>query len=88
MRKFDQCFLESSQQRRMTSVYSCMYSAQVISPAFRIDDHAGIRSVGSDIQENSSVEYYNFQGIRISKPEPGMPVIERRGDSVVKTIAR
>ena len=32
--------------------------------------------------------YYNFQGIRISKPEPGMPVIERRGDSVVKTIAR
>lgn len=61
---------------------------QVISPAFRIDDLAGIRSVGSDIQENSSVEYYNFQGIRISKPEPGMPVIERRGDSVVKTIAR
>lgn len=61
---------------------------QVISPAFRIDELAGVKAVDSDIQENSSVEYYNFQGIRISKPEPGMPVIERRGDSVVKTIAR
>ena len=61
---------------------------QVISPAFRIDELVGVKAVDSDIQENSSVEYYNFQGIRISKPEPGMPVIERRGDGVVKTIAR
>nr|MDE6127064.1 hypothetical protein [Muribaculaceae bacterium] len=36
----------------------------------------------------TTTEYYNLQGIRVSGPRPGMPVIRRQGAEVTKVVTR
>lgn len=51
---------------------------------FRPSTAVGAIAAGHDGPE----EYYNLQGIRIDKPQPGNVYIRRRGDTVVKVLVK
>lgn len=51
----------------------------------------GIKESGVEAIENPEVitpEYFNLQGVRISQPVKGIPVIEKRGNSIRKIIVK
>lgn len=58
---------------------------QVIYPAFQILANSGVEDVAVDI-DNTSSEYYNLQGVRITNPKEGSVVIRRQGGKAVKTV--
>lgn len=49
---------------------------------------SGIEEVNISNDENASVEYFNIQGVRVDKPQPGTVVIRRQGSKVSKMIVR
>lgn len=48
-----------------------------------LPEEAGVSSL---VNEDAATEYFNVEGIRISKPEPGQIVIKRQGTVVTKEI--
>ena len=58
---------------------------QVIYPAFQILANSGVEDVAVD-SDNTSAEYYNLQGVRITNPKEGSVVIRRQGGKAVKTV--
>lgn len=55
------------------------------SPLVYVGAPAGIDGVIADGSE-APAEYFNLQGIRISRPQPGVPVIVKQGQTVRKTV--
>lgn len=49
---------------------------------------SGIEEVNVSNEENVPVEYFNIQGVRVDKPQPGTIVIRRQGSKVSKMIVR
>lgn len=64
-------------------------SVNLVSPAFRISEFAGIERISDDTATiDAPAEYFTIDGRRISAPEPGSIVLCRRGGTVTKLIAR
>ena len=56
-------------------------------PGGSIKPDGGGTSAVEDIEaDNGPVEYFNLMGIKITEPQPGEIVIERRGSKVSKKI--
>lgn len=51
------------------------------------EDTTGVEDM-TVADENAPVEYYNFQGIRISEPAAGSMVIRRQGNTVTKVLVK
>ncbi len=49
--------------------------------------HSGVNNVAVD-SNNAPVEFYNLQGIRVSKPTPGQMLIKRQGKTAAKVYVR
>lgn len=60
-------------------------SVYTVSPAFRIDELSGVDGISPDAGD-TPVEYYTLQGVRISRPAAGQPVIRRQGARADKVI--
>lgn len=64
-------------------------SVNLVSPAFRISEFAGIERISDDTATTDApAEYFTIDGRRISAPEPGSIVLCRRAGAVTKLIAR
>lgn len=64
-------------------------SVNLVSPAFRISEFAGIERISDDTATTDApAEYFTIDGRRISSPEPGSIVLCRRAGAVTKLIAR
>lgn len=64
-------------------------SVNLVSPAFRISEFAGIERISDDTATTDApAEYFTIDGRRVSAPEPGSIVLCRRGATVTKLIAR
>ena len=64
-------------------------SVNLVSPAFRIREFAGIERISDDTATTDApAEYFTIDGRRVSAPEPGSIVLCRRGGTVTKLIAR
>lgn len=66
-----------------TYVVNKMGNFKVILPGAKEPD-SSIDNI--TIEDKTAVEYYNLQGIRLEKPQPGTLVIERRGTQTVKRV--
>lgn len=62
-------------------------SVNLVSPAFRISEFAGIERISDDTAD-APAEYFTIDGRRVSAPEPGSIVLCRRAGAVTKFIAR
>lgn len=64
-------------------------SVNLVSPAFRISEFAGIERISDDTATTDApAEYFTIDGRRVSAPEPGSIVLCRRAGAVTKLIAR
>lgn len=54
---------------------------------FKSFNTSGIESIAVD-NSNAKVEYYNLQGVRINRAEPGQVVIKKKGTEVTKIVVR
>lgn len=64
-------------------------SVNLVSPAFRISEFAGIERISDDsATTDAPAEYFTIDGRRISSPESGSIVLCRRAGAVTKLIAR
>lgn len=64
-------------------------SVNLVSPAFRISEFAGIERISDDTATTDApAEYFTIDGRRISSPESGSIVLCRRAGAVTKLIAR
>ena len=64
-------------------------SVNLVSPAFRISEFAGIERISDDsATADAPAEYFTIDGRRVSAPEPGSIVLCRRAGAVTKLIAR
>lgn len=64
-------------------------SVNLVSPAFRISEFAGIERISDDTATTDApAEYFTVDGRRVSAPEPGSIVLCRRAGAVTKLIAR
>lgn len=64
-------------------------SVNLVSPAFRISEFAGIERISDDTATTDApAEYFTIDGRRVSAPEPGSILLCRRGGTVTKLIAR
>lgn len=48
----------------------------------------GVGNIATDTEVNAPIEYYNLQGVRVTKPSAGQVVIRRQGSQVSKMIVR
>lgn len=62
-------------------------SVNLVSPAFRISEFAGIERISDDTADTPA-EYFTIDGRRVSAPEPGSIVLCRRAGAVTKLIVR
>lgn len=64
-------------------------SVNLVSPAFRISEFAGIERISDDTEATEGpAEYFTLDGRRVSAPEPGSIVLCRRAGAVTKLIVR
>ena len=49
---------------------------------------SAVEGIEGAAEADAPTEYFNLQGIRISRPEPGQTVVVRKGNKTYKTIAR
>lgn len=64
-------------------------SVNLVSPAFRISEFAGIERISDDTEATEGLaEYFTLDGRRVSAPEPGSIVLCRRAGAVTKLIVR
>lgn len=64
-------------------------SVNLVSPAFRISEFAGIERISDDTEATEGpAEYFTLDGRRVSAPEPGSIVLCSRAGAVTKLIVR